>query len=151
MDIAADRLEELQCDAEKAYKLRKDAEIERDSLRDSMALDMLELTQQRDEACAEAERLNEQRDSAYEQVKHWAAETERLKQERDLWQQIQRDEATVKQQLTVRPEPSRLEIAAMLVASRFSSTLYVTEVKGTWINYALQGADALIAAAKEGK
>jgi len=50
-----------------------------------------------------------------------------------------------------RPEPSRLEIAAMLVASRFSSTLYVTEVKGTWIKYALEGADALIAAAKEGK
>lgn len=50
-----------------------------------------------------------------------------------------------------RPEPSRLEIAATLVASRFSSTLYVTEVKGTWIKYALEGADALIAAAKEGK
>jgi hypothetical protein len=51
----------------------------------------------------------------------------------------------------VRPEPSRLEIAATLVASRFSSTSYVTEVKGTWIQYALKGADALIAAAKEGK
>jgi hypothetical protein len=50
-----------------------------------------------------------------------------------------------------RPEPSRLEIAATLVASRFSSTLYVTEVKDTWIKYALEGADALIAAAKEGK
>ena len=51
----------------------------------------------------------------------------------------------------IRPEPSRLEIAAMLVAGRFSSTLYVTEVKGTWIKYALEGADALIASAKEGK
>ncbi len=50
-----------------------------------------------------------------------------------------------------RLEPSRLEIAAMLVAGRFSSTLYVTEVKGTWIKYALEGADALIASAKEGK
>jgi hypothetical protein len=27
----------------------------------------------------------------------------------------------------------------------------VTEVKDTWIKYALEGADALIAAAKEGK
>jgi hypothetical protein len=27
----------------------------------------------------------------------------------------------------------------------------VTEVKGTWIKYALEGADALIAGAKEGK
>jgi hypothetical protein len=51
----------------------------------------------------------------------------------------------------IRPEPSRLEIAAMLVAGRFSATLYVTEVKGDWIKYALRGADALIAAAKEGK
>jgi len=51
----------------------------------------------------------------------------------------------------VRPEPSRLEIAATLVAGRFSSTSYVTEVKGTWIKYALEGADALIAAAKEQK
>lgn len=49
----------------------------------------------------------------------------------------------------VSPEPSRLEIAAMLVASRFSNTVYVTEVQGTWIKYALDGADALIAAAKE--
>jgi hypothetical protein len=50
-----------------------------------------------------------------------------------------------------RLEPSRLEIAAMLVAGRFSSTSYVTEVKCTWIKYALEGADALIAAAREGK
>jgi len=49
----------------------------------------------------------------------------------------------------VRPEPSRLEIAAMLVAGRFSSTVYVTEVKGAWIKWALEGADALIAAARE--
>jgi len=49
----------------------------------------------------------------------------------------------------VRLEPSRLEIAAMLVAGRFSSTVYVTEVNGTWIKYALDGADALIAAARE--
>ena len=60
-----------------------------------------------------------------------------------------RDAATCKQALQVRPEPSRLEIAAMLVAGRLSSTVYVTEVKGTWIKYALDGADALIAAAKE--
>ena len=43
--------------AEKAYKLRKEAEIERDSVRDTMSLNTLELTQQRDEARAEVERL----------------------------------------------------------------------------------------------
>jgi len=51
----------------------------------------------------------------------------------------------------VRPEPSRLEIAAQLVAGRFSNTTYVTKVSGDWIKYALDGADALIAAAKEEK
>ena len=49
----------------------------------------------------------------------------------------------------IRPEPSRLEIAAQLVAGRFSNTTYVTKVSGDWIKYALDGADALIAAAKE--
>jgi hypothetical protein len=49
----------------------------------------------------------------------------------------------------VRPEPTRLEIAAQLVAGRFSNTTYVTKVSGDWIKYALDGADALIAAAKE--
>jgi hypothetical protein len=49
----------------------------------------------------------------------------------------------------VRPEPSRLEIAAMLVAGRFSNTTYVTKVSGDWIKYAFDGADALIAAARE--
>jgi hypothetical protein len=50
----------------------------------------------------------------------------------------------------IRPEPSRLEIAAMLVAGRFTDTLYVGQVQGTWIKYALEGADALIEAAKGG-
>jgi len=59
------------------------------------------------------------------------------------------ESVTANQQTTVRPEPSRLEIAAMLIAGRFSNTVYVTEVKGDWIKYALDGADALIAAAKE--
>lgn len=72
------------------------------------------------------------------------AELAQLQAERDLAQQLGRD-----QQLTVRTEPSRLEIAAQLVAGRFSNTTYVTKVSGDWIKYALDGADALIAAAKE--
>lgn len=64
---------------------------------------------------------------------------------------IQERDAAIVEAKRTRPEPSRLEIAATLVASRFSSTSYVTEVKGTWIKYALEGADALITAAKEGK
>jgi hypothetical protein len=106
---------------------------------------------ERDEARAETKRFSKIADLMHIERDQAREELELLKQERDLWQQIQRDEATRKQSLQVRPEPSRLEIAAMLVASRFSSTLYVTEVKGAWIKYAFEGADALIAAAKETK
>jgi hypothetical protein len=78
------------------------------------------------------------------------AEVERLKLERDLWQQIQRDGATVNQQLTVRPEPSRLEIAAMLKAGWVANPDVFSrrdDDPAWWI----EQADALIAAAKEGK
>jgi hypothetical protein len=86
----------------------------------------------------EVERAIQERDEA-------RAEVERLK---TINQEVLKANYTMG---TTRPEPSRLEIAATLVASRFSSTLYVTEIKGTWIKYALEGADALIAAAKEAK
>jgi chromosome segregation ATPase len=81
-----------------------------------------------------------ERDEAREEV-------ERLKG--DVANQMEINHAVVTMKVPTRLEPSRLEIAAMLVAGRFSNTVYVTEVKGTWIKYALDGADALIAAAKE--
>ena len=107
--------------AEKAYKLGKESEIERDSLRDTMAIDMLQLTKERDEARAELERLKDTV-SAYEQ-------------------------ATVNQQLTIRPDPSRLEIAAMFLSGFAASDTSVIHNK---YNFVLAEADALIAAAKEG-
>lgn len=131
---AADRLEELQLEltetikelnhwqcevtkerikTEKAYKLRKDAEIQRDSLRDTMALDILELTMQRDEARAEVERL-----------KDHVPDVRKM----------------------VRPEPSRLEIAAMLCAACWADHKSMPMKPEA----ALKIADALIAAAKEG-
>jgi hypothetical protein len=66
--------------------------------------------------------------------------------ERALWQQIQRDEATVKQSLTVRPEPPRLQIAAM-----FMQSIYARQYGTPCEFHALKRADALIEAAKEGK
>jgi hypothetical protein len=129
-----------------------------------------------DEARAEVERLNKQLKQAIvertphdygilkEEVDYWKAETHRvakkrdealgevelLKQERDLWQQVQRDKATVKESLTVRPEPSRLEIAAMF----YSAALTAGAIKlifdpDTSAGDALIHADALIAASKE--
>jgi len=79
--------------------------------------------------------LRDQRDEARGDAAHWRRIAEHRQKELSA--------------LIARPEPSRLEIAAMLVAGRFSDTVFVTEVKGAWIKYALDGADALIAAAKE--
>ena len=116
LDWAQAEIKRAHAKADKAYALRKEAEIERDSLRDSSALDMLVLTKERDEA---------------------RAEIERLKQE-------------------VRPEPSRLEIAAM-VAAAWESNPEIRKYRvetgdDLWpIADALLEADALIAAAKEGK
>lgn len=102
-------------------------------------------TKERDEARADLEKAVEYNTKLQEERDEARAEVERLK---TINQEVLKANYTMG---TTRPEPSRLEIAATLVASRFSGTLYVTEVKGTWIKYALEGADALIAAAKEGK
>lgn len=124
--------------------------------------------QQRDEAHAEAERVNKQLEQAIaERTPHdygiLKEEAQEMRKQRDearaeveQLKQVLHDarlenSGQAAQLERKRPEPSRLEIAATLVASRFSSTSYVTEIKGTWIQYALKGADALIAAAKEGK
>lgn len=75
------------------------------------------------------------------------AEVAQLRAERDLAQQLGRDEATVNQQMTVRPEPSRLEIAAILL----QGVLANPSTEGSLIHHyrVLDQADALIAAAKE--
>jgi hypothetical protein len=77
-------------------------------------------------------------------------ELQLLKQERDLWQQIQRDKATCKQSLQVRPEPSRLEIAAMIYAAFAGAQCNKEKVNPT-AYVAVKCADELIAAAKEAK
>lgn len=89
-------------------------------------------------------------DAAFQQ-----AEVEQLKQAlhdarlENSAQAAQLEQATVKQSLTVRPEPSRLEIAAMLKAAWLSNADYKSEDRcdeGWWI----EQADALIEAAKGG-
>jgi hypothetical protein len=60
----------------------------------------------------------------------------------------ERNAATVNQQLTVRPEPSRLEIAAMAMQGMLAASSYDTLRLS---KSAFECADALIAAAKEGK
>jgi uncharacterized coiled-coil DUF342 family protein len=115
----------------------------------SMALDMLELTQQRDEARARLTTFEPTIRNLTKERNEARAELTRLQAERDLWQQIQRDETTCKQSLQVRPEPSRLEIAAMMASSWVSNPAHdETSVDTQWW---LKQADALIAAAREAK
>lgn len=95
---------------------------------------------------ADADYLKAQTNLAFKQRDQAREELQLLKQERDLWQQVQRNEATAKESLTVRPEPSRLEIAATVMAGLgfFEDVTHDAKL-------ALRAADALIAAAKEGK
>ncbi len=126
---------------------------------------------ERDEARAEVKRLTKERNKAREEMRRlrngWKRfseiadlmhierdqareELQLLKQERDLWQQIQRDKATCKQSLQVRPEPSRLEIAAMIYAAFAGAQCNKEKVNPT-AYVAVKCADELIAAAKEAK
>jgi hypothetical protein len=80
-----------------------------------------EMRKQRDEARAEVERLKSQLQEAYHAVSRQIA-------------------------CQARPEPSRLEIAAM-----FMTSIYARQYGTPCEHHALQRADALIAAAREGK
>jgi uncharacterized coiled-coil DUF342 family protein len=106
-----------------------------------------EMRKQRDEAREEAKRFSKIADLMHIERDQAREEVELLKQERDLWQQVQRDKAIVKESLTVRPEPSRLEIAAMTLAARSISTFY--RDPSSEAQHALAAADALIIAARE--
>ncbi len=82
-----------------------------------------------------------------EHVKHLKRELNEARGEVDALKQIVAiyESTTVKQQLTVSPEPSRLEIAALLYKGMLSSGYIWGDPEKT----ALRSADALIAAAKE--
>jgi len=118
---AADRLEELQQERDMSVKA-----LVRNSF------DKKKMMQERDEARAEVERL--------EKLARAAAIT------RDQYQeQLQ----ILKRLLPTRPEPSRLEIAAMLKAGWFANSDCDFDCVGDawWI----EQADKLIAAAREAK
>jgi uncharacterized coiled-coil DUF342 family protein len=116
---------------------------ERDEARAEMHLYKIRADGHYEDYCEILRRIDvvvNERDQAREEL-------QLLKQERDLWQQIQRDKATVNQSLTVRPELSRLEIAAMLLQGLLPMHVNSTDVDAV----ALRLADRLIAAAKEAK
>jgi len=129
MVLAANAIEGLGLRFDECMQKRNDIGAELERLKTELAQAIFERTPH------DYGILRDQRDEARGDAAHWKRIAEHREKKLSA--------------LLARPEPSRLEIAAMLVAGRFSSTVYVTEVKGTWIKYALDGADALIAAARE--
>ena len=88
----------------------------------------------------QVEKMMQERDEA-------RAEVERLKAE--LHDTIESYKLNNLQPKTIRPEPSRLEIAAMLMAANLSrETNEWDETEASW---AVEQADALIAASREAK
>jgi len=146
---AAQRLNELQAALQTAHASLVLARNERDEARAEIERFNTELAQLR----AERDNANEREKEGVRQLyalqkslNHVLKTRDELRVERDLAQQLGRDTATVNQQLTVRPEPSRIEIAAMLLSGFAASDTSVIHNK---YNFVLTEADALIAAAKE--
>jgi len=104
---------------------------------------------QRDEARAEVKRLQAELD---EEMEESAQRTHDLAKSRNEWRaRCEIAEATVKQLLTVRPEPSRLEIAAMVAPAICHLGCGMDPEVNDFLAACVQVADALIAAAKEVK
>ena len=139
-------------DAERFVEQRNKISEDRDSLR----MHLNEVIKERDKACAEVERLKkeleeikrslresvETRNKNFEKLIEARAEVATLKDAVAAY-----ETATVKQSLTVRPEPSRLEIAALFMTSSMHPTGGVTSTIGERMKWAIAVADALIAAA----
>lgn len=111
--------------------------------------------EQRDEALAEVERLKKLLRSATICLSEYQAENERV---RKLLNDFTEEKERLKAELTeairernktvaARPEPSRLEIAAMLKAGWFANR--DTDFNAADHKWWIEQADALIAAAKE--
>ena len=118
----------------------------------NVAADRLEeLQRERDDARAEVERLSKELEDStnhYNRIHDvLRAEVERLKQE--LHDARIENSGQAAQLERTRPDPSRLEIAAMLLVHGWADRSVEQDAKLT--GWALAAADALIAAAREAK
>jgi hypothetical protein len=94
------------------------------------------------EVLKQIDRIANQRDAAW-------AEVERLKLQNDQLRQGWSNTNMDGEEIPARPEPSRLEIAAMLKAGWFANPAF--DFNATDQKWWIEQADKLIAAAKEGK
>jgi hypothetical protein len=120
------------------------------------------VTKERDEARAEVERLRKGWNESHDEVQRQkglyhdlCAVAETRMKERDEARaevdRLRRQPTTVIQQMTARPEPSRLEIAAHFAKSAWQNRQISEMRTSDQMRWALAQADALIAAAKEAK
>jgi hypothetical protein len=140
-------IESLQVDFDAVVKKYDEARAEVEQWRSAynhlsnLCSDKVErVTKDHDKARAEFNRLTKERDEA-------RAEVEQLKQALHDARLENSGQAALLERK--RPEPLRLEIAAMTLAARSTSTFY--QDPSSEARNALAAADALIAAAKEGK
>jgi chromosome segregation ATPase len=118
--------------AEKIRELRAEVEKVQERL-GRVADESIHAMRKRDEACAEVVKLKAELRTAEAEWKYWKRIAERRNEKISA--------------MEARPEPSRLEIAAMLLSGAMADP----SVEGSCINYTwfLRQADALIAASKE--
>jgi hypothetical protein len=143
---AADRLEELQQKCNMHYETICDLTKQRNQAREKLEVALYQLKEARSSANqrkVDAETFVEQRNEARADVERLCALNGRLQEENR--------EVNAANAPHIRPEPSRLEIAARLMAANLSreTEQWETVEEVVW---AVEQADALIAAAaKEGK
>ena len=162
---AADRLEELQRELDEARddveRLSEKLEVELNnsitlqSQRDEARAEQERLIMEFAEANSEIEKLSKERyiekkraDGHYENYCEILKKIDSIANQRDkAWAEAERLKAELSnpQPKTTRPEPSRLEIAAMLYAARATNAELIS------IGTCMKESDALIAAAKETK
>jgi len=144
VNVAADRLEELQ-------RLNDSMQVDRDLWIKVGREKLKAIEMERDEARAawQVQRANKNTLAdlavAIEQRDEARADVERLKAE--LHDTIDSYKLNNLQPKTTRPEPSRLEIAAMAMQGFITSSGFIIDLPKNSLEYA----DALIAAAKEAK
>jgi hypothetical protein len=162
MQDAADRLDELQ-------RLNDSMQIDRD-LWIKVGREKLKVVEkERDEARAEVERLKkccEEGDKSYQREREAHAECRRdlamaldkVENQEEIYRNLYYERGLLQSEVQhlnhigestemTRPEPSRLEIAAMAMQGFIASSGFIIDIPKTSLDYA----DALIAAAKEGK
>lgn len=162
-DEARKEVEQWKWDYNRLSKLCSDKVEHVTKDHDKARAEFNRLIKERDKALAEVEQLKQALHDARLENSGQAARIEELKKGNEIItaavcsgnsieveRAIQERDAAIVEAKRTRPEPSRLEIAAQLMAANLSrdTNKWDTQIE---VIFAIEQADALIAAAKEGK